>query len=254
MKVVILAGGYGTRLQEETVVKPKPMVEIGEYPILMHIMRCYASFGFKEFVVALGYKGEMILEYFLHSSYLRRGVTVNLGSGAITTHSGYAEDLIVHLIDTGMRTQTGGRLKRLQPHLGDQPFMMTYGDGLADIDIRGLLAFHRSHGRCATVTAAHPPGRFGALSLDGDRVREFSEKSQVHEGWINAGFFVLEPKIFNYITGDETLFEREPLERLAAEGELMAYRHEGFWQPMDTLREKRILESLWESGRAPWNV
>ncbi len=252
MKTVILAGGLGTRLQEETGVKPKPMVDIGGLPILMHIMKLYAAQGESEFVVALGNKGEVILEYFLNHYYLRRGLTVDLKNGSIQTHGTSSDDITAHLVDTGLTTQTGGRLKRLASWLHDGTFMMTYGDGLADIDIQALLAFHRAHGKLATITAVRPVPRFGGLVLEGDSVREFTEKSPTNEGWINGGFFVLEPEVLNYIEGDSTLWERDPLEKLAEKGELMAYRHTGFWQPMDTLREMRLLESLWQSGNAPW--
>lgn len=253
MKVVVMAGGYGTRLQEETVQKPKPMVDIGEYPMLMHIMKYYASFDFSEFVVACGYRGELVMDYFLNYHYLRNGLTIDMANGSIETHDDERSDRMkVHVVDTGLATQTGGRLRRLQSWLQDGTFMMTYGDGLCDVDLNALLAFHRSHGKIATVTAVHPVARFGALELDGDRVREFTEKSQAKEGWINGGYFVLEPEAIRYIDGDEIIWEREPLERLAAEGQLMAYRHEGNWQPMDTLRDKKYLESLWASGDAFW--
>jgi glucose-1-phosphate cytidylyltransferase len=230
VKVVVLAGGAGTRLSEETEVRPKPMVEIGGRPILWHILSMYARAGFREFLVACGYKGEQIEAYFRARPF----------------------DASVAPIDTGRDTMTGGRVLRLRPHLGESTFLLTYGDGLADLDARELLAFHRGHGKLATVTAVRPPSRFGALALVGDRVREFSEKPQAAEGWINGGFFAFEPGVFDYLEGDGTILEREPLERLAQDGELMAFRHTGFWQPMDTLREKRILEDLWASGRAPW--
>lgn len=254
MKVVILAGGMGTRLQEETVVKPKPMVEIGGRPILWHIMKIYAHYGYTEFIIALGYRGEVIKNYFLNYYYLRNDFTIHLANGRIEVHNEGHEDWLVHLVDTGLHTQTGGRLKRLVSWLGSQPFMMTYGDGVADINIRELVNFHRRHGRLATVTAVRPPARFGGLHFQGDnQVAHFEEKPQIGEGWINGGFFVLEPEVLNYIEGDEAIFERGPLERLAAEGQLMAYRHEGFWQCMDTMRDLRLLESLWESGEAPWS-
>ena len=232
MKVAILAGGAGTRLAEETEVRPKPMVEIGGRPILWHILSIYARAGFREFLVACGYQGERIHEYF------RLQPT----------------DWSVELVATGRDTMPGGRVLRLRPFLGEGTFLLTYGDGLADLDVRELVAFHRAHGKLATVTAVRPPSRFGALNLDGDSVREFSEKPQAAEGWINGGFFAFEPGVFDYLAGDGTILEREPLERLAAEGQLMAYRHEGFWQPMDTLREKELLESLWQSGSAPWSI
>lgn len=254
MKVVILAGGMGTRLAEETVLRPKPMVEIGGRPILTHIMDWYASFGFKEFVIALGYKGEVIKQYFLNYYALNSDITVKLSSGEVAFHNGGQKDWTVHLVETGLHTMTGGRLLRLRPWLGDDSFMMTYGDGLADVNIADLVAFHRAHGKLATVTAAHPPARFGDIQLDGDQVTRFAEKPQAGAGWINAGFFVLHPRVLDYIAGDDTIWERAPLEKLAEDGELMAYRHTGFWQPMDTLREKQLLEEIWQSGRAPWRV
>lgn len=254
MKVVILAGGFGTRLQEETEVKPKPMVEIGGRPILWHIMSVYAAYGYKEFVVALGYKGEVIKNYFLNYYYLSGSFSIHLADGRIEPHGPNREDWVVHLVDTGVHTQTGGRLKRLACWLDDGTFMMTYGDGLADVDISAVLAFHRSHGRLATVTAVRPPARFGGLAFDGDAVAQFVEKPQIGEGWINGGFFVLEPGVLDYIDDDDTIWEREPLERLAAEGQLMAYRHDGFWQCMDTLRDVRLLRGLWDAGQAPWRV
>lgn len=253
MKVVILAGGMGSRLQEETVVKPKPMVEIGGRPMLWHIMKIYDAYGYKEFVIALGYRGEVIKNYFLNYYYLRNDFSIHLANGRVDVHDGGHEEWLVHLIDTGLDTQTGGRIKRLAPWLGGQTFMLTYGDGVADIDIQGLVAFHRRHGRLATVTAVRPPARFGGLRFHGEQVAQFEEKPQIGEGWINGGFFVLEPGVLDYIEGDEAIFERGPLERLAAEGQLMAYRHEGFWQGMDTLRDLRLLENLWESGNAPWS-
>ena len=254
MKVVILAGGMGTRLAEETAVRPKPMVEIGGRPILIHIMNWYAAYGFKEFIIALGYKGEVIKQYFLHYYALNSSITVRLDTGQVTVHDGLRHDWTVHLVDTGLATMTGGRLLRLKPWLSDDCFMMTYGDGLADVDIRALVAFHHSHGRLATVTAAHPPARFGDIQLEGNQVVRFAEKPQAAAGWINAGFFVLHPKVLDYIKGDDTIWERDPLEHLARDGQLMAYCHEGFWQPMDTLREKQILEEIWQSGRAPWKT
>ena len=254
MKTIILAGGLGTRLAEETAIRPKPMVEIGGKPILWHIMNIYAAFGFKEFVLALGYKGEEIKKYFLNFYMLNNDLSIDLSNGHAEPHSGQQPHWKVHLVDTGNVTQTGGRIKRLQPLIGNESFMLTYGDGVANVDIQRLVAFHKSHGKLATVTAVRPPARFGKIVFDGDRVVEFTEKPQTSEGWINGGFFVLEPGVFDYIEGDETAWEREPLERLAADGQLMAYRHEGFWQPMDTLREKRLLNALWNKGEAPWKV
>jgi glucose-1-phosphate cytidylyltransferase len=255
MKAMILAGGLGTRLSEETVVKPKPMIEIGGRPILWHIMKIYACHGIKEFLVALGYRGEMIKDYFLRFHAMAADLTVDLASGQNTAHDGQALDWRVHLVDTGERTQTGGRVKRLGAWLGeDQAFMLTYGDGVANVDIRALLEFHRSHGKLATVTAVRPPARFGGLVMDAGQVISFAEKPQTGEGWINGGFFVLDRRVLDYISGDEMPFESRPMERLTHEGQLMAYRHEGFWQPMDTLREKSYLEDLWNSDRAPWKV
>jgi glucose-1-phosphate cytidylyltransferase len=252
MKTVILAGGLGTRLAEETELKPKPMVEIGGRPILWHIMNIYAAHGYKEFILALGHKGEVIKNYFLNYYYTRNSFTIHLANGHVDVHDGEMEDWIVQLIDTGARTETGGRIKRLAPWIGNETFMMTYGDGVTGINIRELVAFHREHGRIATVTAVRPPARFGGLSFEGDLVTTFVEKPQIGEGWINGGFFVLEPRVLDYIEGDETTFEREPLERLAQDEQLVAYRNEGFWQGMDTLRDVRLLNSLWESGAAPW--
>ena len=254
MKVIILSGGYGSRLQEETMLKPKPMVDIGEHPILLHILKYYASFNLKEFIIACGYKGETILNYFLNYHYLKNGTTIDLARGTIHTRDERTEDWIVHLVDTGVDTQTGGRLKRLKEWIGNETFMMTYGDGLANINLEELLSFHRAHKRLATVTAVRPTARFGALIIENDTVMQFSEKNQASEAWINGGYFVLEPGVLDMIDEDETIWEREPLERLAADRQLMTYKHEGFWQPMDTLREKKLLESLWESDTAPWKV
>jgi len=254
MKVAILCGGLGTRLAEETEVRPKPMVEIGGRPILWHIMQGYAARGFSEFVLALGYKAELIKRYFLEYHHAQRDLTVTLGSGAVTVHAGPREDWTVHLVDTGPATQTGGRVKRLRPWLADGTFMLTYGDGVSDVDPRALLAFHRAQGRLVTLTAVRPPARFGGVAFEGDLVSEFVEKPQIGEGWINGGFFVMEPGVLDYLAGDETYLERDPLERLAKDRQLAGYRHAGFWQCMDTLRDLRLLESLWESGRAPWRT
>ena len=254
MKVGILAGGHGTRLAEETETKPKPMVEIGGKPILWHIMMIYAHQGYKDFAIALGYKGEIIKRYMLDYCTLYSDLTVNLGNGEAKLHDGRRLDWKVDLIDTGLHTQTGGRIKRLAPYVGKETFMVTWGDGVADIDIARLLAFHRSHGKLATLTAVRPPARYGHLTLDGDVISEFSEKPQIGEGWINGAFFVLEPKVFDYIAGDDTQWEKEPMENLAKDGQLMAYKHTSFWQCMDTLREKHILENYWQSGKAPWKV
>ena len=255
MKVAILAGGFGSRLSEETEVRPKPMVEIGGMPILWHIMKQYDQAGFREFVVALGYKGEYIKRYMVDYCSVADDLTVHLKTGSVQKHrSGSTEDWRVDLIDTGLYTNTGGRIKRLAPHVGGETFMLTWGDGVSDIDLGRLLEFHRSHGKLATLTAVRPPARFGRLELQGDRVAKFTEKPQIGEGWINGAFFVLEPGVFDYIAGDDTLFEKEPLEALSADGELMAYQHDGFWQCMDTLRDKRLLNSLWDSGQAPWKT
>ena len=254
MKTVILAGGLGTRLQEETTVRPKPMVEIGGRPLLWHIMKTYAAYGYREFIVALGHKGEVVKRYFLNYYYLRNSFTIHLEDGQVEVHGGDREDWIIHLIDTGDRAETGGRIKRLESHLGKETFMMTYGDGVANIDIGSLVAYHRSRGRLATVTAVRPPARFGGLTFSGETVHRFTEKPQVGEGWINGGFFVLEPGVLDYIEGDETIFERGPLERLAEDGQLVAYRHSEFWQSMDTLRDVKLLESLWRTDEAPWKI
>src|SRR4051812_23710756 len=252
MKVVILAGGRGTRISEETAARPKPMVEIGGKPLLWHILSIFASHGHKDFLVACGYKGEMIKEYFRNCFISSSDFVIDLKDGAVDVLNPSTLDWKVGLVDTGMDTMTGGRLKRLAPWLRGDTFMATYGDGVGNIDITKLLAYHRSHGKMVTVTAVRPPARFGGLNLEDGRVREFSEKPQTESGWINGGFFVCEPKFLDYLGGDDTILEREPLEKLAVEGQLMAYRHDGFWQPMDTLREKELLESLWAGGHAPW--
>ncbi len=254
MKVVILAGGLGTRLTEETETRPKPMIEIGGRPILWHIMKIYAHHNFREFVVALGYKGEVIKRYFLDYAKLQSDFTVNLASGDVMRRGGQPEDWIVNLVDTGLATNTGGRLKRLAPVLGRETFMATYGDGVANVDVSALVEFHRRHGKLATATAVRPPARFGGLEFEGERIVRFSEKPQAGEGWINGGYFVLEPGVLEYIANDQTSWEREPLERLADDGQLMAYRHDDFWQCMDTLRDHRLLEGLWAGNKAPWKV
>lgn len=254
MKVVILAGGKGTRFAEETDRRPKPMIEIGDRPILWHIMQRYSAFGMRDFVVCLGYKGYAIKEYFanylLHSS----DVTIDLRRGTTSIHRRNAEPWKVTLVDTGEESMTGGRLKRVKDYVGRGTFHMTYGDGVSDVDLRALTAFHRKSGRAATVTAVRPPGRFGALELKGDRVARFQEKPGGDGGRINGGFFVLEPSVIDLIDGDATFWEREPMERLAARGQLGAYAHDGFWRPMDTLRDKKYLEELWTSDKAPWLV
>jgi len=252
MKVVILAGGMGTRLAEETDLRPKPMVEIGGRPILWHIMRHYAHFGFREFVIALGYRGDDIKRFFLEYSALRSNITVDLATAHVATESSGCEDWRVHLVDTGVATNTGGRLRRLAATIGAETFMLTYGDGVSDVNLADVLRFHRAQGRVATLTAVRPPARFGGLSFEGDLVVQFSEKPQIGEGWINGGFMVLEPAIFEYLASDEASLEADVLERLAEQRQLAAHRHSGFWQCMDTLREKRYLEALWTSGKAPW--
>lgn len=255
MKVAILAGGVGTRLVEETQIKPKPMVEIGGRPILWHIMEHYAAYGFNEFVIALGYKGEVIKKYMVDYCHLNSDLAVDMKTRTVKTNGGSRRDWQVELIDTGQPTLTGGRIKRLQPHLGNQTFMLTWGDGVSDINLTQLLEFHRAHGKLATMTAVRPPARFGHLEFNGHgRVKEFSEKPQTAEGWINGAFFVLEPGIFDYIEGDMTPWERAPMEALARDGQLMAYTHTSFWQCMDTLRDKVFLEELWQSGKAPWKT
>ncbi|WP_019877471.1 glucose-1-phosphate cytidylyltransferase [Sporichthya polymorpha] len=254
MRVVILAGGLGTRLAEETETRPKPMVEIGGRPILWHILRHYAAFGHDEFVVALGYRGEVVKRWFLERMSLSGSMTIDLDAHTVERHDGATEGWLVHLLDTGQDTNTGGRIRRCAPHLAGEPFLLTYGDGVSDVDLDEVLAFHRRCGRLATVTAVRPPARFGGLLFDGDLVSEFTEKPQIGEGWINGGFFVLEPAVLDLIEGDHTNFEHDVLAPLAKDGQLAAYRHEGFWQCMDTLRDKQYLESLWEAGSPPWTV
>jgi glucose-1-phosphate cytidylyltransferase len=254
LKAAILAGGLGTRLSEETGLKPKPMVEIGGMPILLHIMKIYASFGFTEFVIALGYKGEMIKDFFVNYHYRSRDLTVHTSNSDVTVHNGASEDWTVHLIDTGLATQTGGRVKRVAEHIGNETFMLTYGDGVANINVASLLKHHQKNGKLATVSAVRPPARYGEIVFNGDLVSNFMEKPQIGEGGINGGFFVLEPGVCDYIAGDDTIFEKEPMERLTADRQLAAYRHNDFWQCMDTLRDVRLLDGLWASGAAPWKV
>jgi glucose-1-phosphate cytidylyltransferase len=253
LKVVILCGGLGTRLSEETQVKPKPMVEIGGRPILWHIMKIYERFGYRDFLLALGYKGEVIKDYFLNYHAHQSDLTIRLKSGVVEYGALTSEDWSVGLVNTGATSMTGGRLMRLKSYLQDQgTFMLTYGDGVSNVEIDALLAFHRAHGKLATVTAVRPPARFGDLAIDFDKVERFAEKPQTGEGWINGGFFVFEPGIFDYLENDATVLEKEPLETIASEGQLMAYRHTGYWQSMDTLRDKHALEEQWASGAAPW--
>ncbi len=254
IKAVILAGGLGTRLMEETESRPKPMVEIGGKPILWHIMRSYSKHGVTEFIICLGYKGYVIKEYFANYYRHMADLTIDLGRNAIEVHRGNAEPWKVTLVDTGDATMTGGRLKRVRDYLIGDLFCMTYGDAVSTVDIGASITFHRAHGRLATVTAVAPPARFGALDLDGDVVRGFREKPLGENSSINGGFFVLNPAALDHIEGDATVWEREPIERLAADGQLRAFMHDGFWQPMDTMREKRLLEDLWNSGQAPWKV
>ncbi|QPF93898.1 glucose-1-phosphate cytidylyltransferase [Bradyrhizobium commune] len=255
MKAMILAGGLGSRLSEETSVRPKPMVEIGGHPILWHIMKIYSSFGINDFVICLGYKGYLIKEYFSHYLLHTSDVTIDLKNNQIDFHASRSEPWRVTLVDTGAETETGGRIKRALPYVrDDDAFCLTYGDGVANVDIAQLIAFHRSHGKLATVTGIRPPGRFGSLQLEGAVVKGFTEKPLGDGGWINGGFFVLNPRIAELIAGDATTWEREPLEQLAASGELRVFRHEGFWQSMDTLRERNLLEGLWKGNNPPWRM
>lgn len=255
MQVVILAGGFGTRLSEETDLKPKPMVEIGGKPILWHIMKIYSHYGFTDFVVCLGYKGYLIKEYFANYFLHQSDVTIDLKKNSLEIHHTKAEPWKITLVDTGSDTMTGGRVKRVQKYIGNKPFMLTYGDGVGDVDIKALVAFHKKNKKFATVTSVQPSGRFGALNLDEDRnVLSFQEKPKGDGAWINGGFFVLESDVFDYIAGDETVWEKEPLERLASDGQLVAHTHSGFWQPMDTLRDKNHLEELWKNEKAPWKL
>jgi glucose-1-phosphate cytidylyltransferase len=256
MKVVILAGGFGTRISEESHLKPKPMIEVGERPILWHIMKIYSHYGLNDFVICLGYKGYCIKEYFAHYFLHEADVTFDFRNGnQKLIHHNSAEPWTVTLVNTGLNTMTGGRVKRIQPYVGDEPFLLTYGDGVADVDLTKLISFHRSHGKAATVTSAQPGGRFGALDISStNQVHAFQEKPKGDGTWINAGFFVFEPSIFDYIPGDDTILEKSPLETLARKGELFTYKHSGFWQPMDTLRDRNLLEDLWKRGDAPWKV
>lgn len=255
MKAIILAGGFGSRLSEETVLRPKPMIEIGGKPIIWHIMNIYSTYGISEFIIALGYKAEFVKDYFLNFYALNNDISIDLASGRTTIHDGNQPKWNVHLVDTGLYTQTGGRLKCLKKWIGnDEIFMFTYGDGVADIDIKALLEFHISHGKLATVTTVRSPERFGRIVFQENQVKEFFEKPQTSEGWINGGFFVLNTKAIDYIEGDESIWERESVERLAHDGQLMGYRHYGFWSCMDTLKEKNFLEELWSSGKAPWKI
>ena len=254
MKVALLAGGLGTRLAEETEIKPKPMVEIGNRPILWHIMMYYSHFGYRDFVIALGYKGDYIKRWMKELCDLQSDLTVKTGSGEVTKHGSGDVDWTVDLVGTGMDTATGGRIKRLRDWVGNETFMLTWGDGVSTVDLDALLSFHRSHGKLATLTAVRPPARFGHLEFDRDLVSAFTEKPQTAEGWINGAFFVLEPEVFDYIEGDDTQWEKGPLEGLAAEGQLMAYKHHAFWQCMDTIRDKKLLDKLWQQGDAPWKI
>ena len=253
MKVIILAGGFGTRMGDSTSIIPKPMVSIGDKPIIWHVMKTYAHFGHKDFYVALGYKAEVIKEYFLNYRQVNADFTVDLSSGQITPHQLDSIDWKVTLVDTGADSMTGGRVKRMQSFIGNETCMLTYGDGVADIDLDSLLAFHRSHGKMITVSAVRPPARFGEVEMDGSLVTSFKEKPQMHDGWINGGYFVVEPEFFSLISGDSTLLEREPLEQAANEGELMAYHHDSFWHCMDTKRDLDLLQAMWAEG-APWKV
>jgi len=254
MKVLLLAGGFGTRLSEETDIRPKPMVEIGGKPILWHIMKIYSSYGFNEFVVLLGYKGYYIKEYFANYFLHQSDVTIDMTTGGMEVHNNSAEPWKITLLDTGLDTMTGGRVKKAQDFVGDEPFMLTYGDGVSDIDVEALVKFHKSHGKAMTMTSAQPDARFGALNIeDNNQVTSFQEKPRGEGGWINAGFFVCEPKVFDYICdGDSTIFEQAPLQNLAKDGEIFTYKHDGFWKPMDTLRDKQQLQNMWESKKAPW--
>lgn len=254
MKIAILAGGLGTRLSEETTVKPKPMVEVGGKPILWHIMNIYAAYGYKEFVIALGYKGEIIKDYFLNYHYRSRSLTVELKTGQVKLHNDQGEDWVVHLLDTGADTNTGGRVKRVAKFVKDEAFMLTYGDGVSNVNIPSLVEFHKKQNKLVTMTAVRPPARFGQMLIEDHRVLQFKEKPQISEGWINGGFFVLQPGITEYIADDSTAWEFDSLEHIAADGQLAAYQHTDFWQSMDTLRDVHLLNKLWQEDKAPWKV
>ena len=255
MKVVLLAGGLGTRLSEETVLRPKPMVEIGGMPILWHIMKIYSSYGFNEFIVCLGYKGYVVKEYFANYFLHKSDVTIDLTDNSIKVHDSQAEPWKITLVDTGNESMTGGRIKRIQKHVGNEPFMLTYGDGVGDVDIKALVEFHKAKGKYCTVTSVQPSGRFGALNiLDDNSVHSFTEKPRGDGAWINGGFFVCEPAVFDYIEGDSTIWEREPMEKIAEQGQMCAFKHDGFWKPMDTLRDKQELEEDWVQNKAKWKT
>ncbi len=255
MKTVILAGGFGTRISEESRFKPKPMIEVGGMPVLWHIMKEYTRYGYREFIICAGYKQEVIKKWFADYFIYNSDITFDFSQGnQMTVHNSYTEDWKVTIVDTGLNTMTGGRIKRVKSYIGNETFMMTYGDGVADIDIGKLVETHRKHGKLATLTAVQPEGRFGVMDMEGDQIKSFREKSQTDVNWINGGYMVLEPEVLDYIEGDETSFEREPLEQLAQEGQLMSYRHKGFWRCMDTLQDKQRLEELWNSGNAPWKT
>lgn len=254
MKVVILAGGRGTRISEESSLRPKPMVEIGDNPILWHIMKIYSHYGFDDFVICCGYKGHMIKEYFTDYYIHQSDITVDLANNAVEIHRSKAEPWKVTMVNTGLDTSTSGRVLSVRKYLDEQPFMLTYGDGVSDVNLRELLRFHQSHGKTATITAAKPAGRFGAISLSGSRVQSFREKSSIDEAWVNIGFAVFQPGVFDYLGDGSMMLETEPYERMAKDGEMMAFRHDGFWSPMDTMRDRGMLEGLWQSGEAPWKV
>lgn len=256
MKVVLLAGGFGTRLSEETGIRPKPMVEIGDKPILWHIMKIYSQYGFNDFIVLLGYKGHYIKEYFANYYLHRSNVMIDMSNGKMEVLNGLSEPWKVTLLDTGLHTMTGGRIKKAKDYIGNETFMLTYGDGLSDLNLKHLLEFHKSHGKSVTMTSFRPDGRYGALNIsDDNRVRKFKEKPKDGESWINAGFFVCEPKVFDYIgNGDEVVFEQESLQNLAKDGEIFTYKHNGFWKPMDSLKDKNDLNDLWDNNKAPWKI